>query len=74
MPVEAEISESDGDTRTVRFPVEIWKQGGSQTVHVETDSRLKSVRLDPSNLLPDANSSNDTWSPDPSIGSASGSP
>jgi hypothetical protein len=74
MPVEVEISESDGDTRTVRLPVEIWKQGSSHTVHVETDSRLKSVRLDPSNLLPDVNASNDAWPPNSPIGSANRSP
>ncbi|WP_146109969.1 hypothetical protein [Salinibacter sp. 10B] len=62
MPVEATITESDGDTHHLRLPVEVWQQGATYTARLTTDSRLRTIQLDPNGQLPDVNPRNDTWS------------
>lgn len=61
MPVRATVVEVDGDTLDLHLPVEIWREGASYTVPLSTDSPLKSVTIDPSRALPDANYANNTW-------------
>ncbi|MGI4737612.1 MAG: M1 family metallopeptidase [Janthinobacterium lividum] len=61
LPVTAEITESNGKKTTVRLPVEIWQRGGTWTFRVSTTSPLSTVVLNPTNLLPDVNRSNNTW-------------
>jgi hypothetical protein len=61
MPVRAKVVEVDGDTLDLHLPVEIWREGPSYTVPLNTDSPLKTVTIDPSRTLPDANYANNTW-------------
>jgi hypothetical protein len=62
MPVHATVTEADGDTHDLRLPADIWRRGPNHVAELDTDSRIKRVQLDPQNLLPDVNRSNDTWS------------
>ncbi|MDJ0366419.1 M1 family metallopeptidase [Hymenobacter sp. H14-R3] len=61
MPVTAEITESNGQKTTVHLPVEIWQRGGTWTFRAATSSPLTTVVLNPTNILPDVNRSNNTW-------------
>jgi hypothetical protein len=61
MPVTAEITETNGKKTTVRLPVEIWQRGGTWTFRTNTTSPLTQVVLNPTNILPDVNRSNNTW-------------
>jgi len=61
MPVTAEITESNGKKTTVHLPVEIWQRGGTWTFRANTTSPLTTVVLNPTNILPDVNKSNNTW-------------
>ncbi len=62
MPVKLKVSEVDGDTHRLHLPVEIWKKGSPHTLHLHTDSRLKSVLADPDYQLPDVRRKNNRWS------------
>lgn len=73
LPVEATITEADGNTRHLRLPVDIWKQGATHTLHLKTDSRLQKIVLDPNDQLPDIRPDNDTWIPESSQGATNGS-
>ncbi|MGI4741668.1 MAG: M1 family metallopeptidase [Janthinobacterium lividum] len=61
MPVTAEITESNGKKTTMHLPVEIWQRGGTWTFRANTTSPLTTVVLNPTNILPDVNKSNNTW-------------
>jgi hypothetical protein len=61
MPVTAEITESNGKKTTVHLPVEIWQRGGTWTFRTSTTTPLTQVVLNPTNILPDVNKSNNTW-------------
>ena len=63
MPVTAEITETSGKKTTVRLPVEIWQRGGTWTFRANTTTPLTQVVLNPTNILPDVNRSNNTWRP-----------
>lgn len=61
MPVSLEITESNGETHTLDFPVEIWQRGGKWTFRVDSKSSLQSVVIDPEHRLPDINPENNSW-------------
>ncbi len=61
MPVTAEITETGGKKTTVHLPVEIWQRGGTWTFRANTTAPLTTVVLNPTNILPDVNKSNNTW-------------
>lgn len=63
-PVEMSVHETDGDTSRIHLPVDIWKDGPRETVRLETDSPLDRVVIDPDQVVPDVNLSNNTWSAD----------
>lgn len=60
MPVVAELLLSDGTTERLRLPVEIWF-GGSSYVAAVPGRKVTSVRLDPEQVFPDVNRTNDRW-------------
>ncbi|MGI4884592.1 MAG: M1 family metallopeptidase [Janthinobacterium lividum] len=61
MPVTAEVRETNGKTTTVHLPVEIWQRGGTWTFRYNSTTPLTQVTLNPTNILPDVNRSNNTW-------------
>jgi Peptidase family M1 domain len=62
MPVEFEVTYHDGSSETQRLPVESWFNSNKWTTTVHTDGkRIESVVLNPRNLLPDADKSNNKW-------------
>ena len=61
MPVMVEIKEANGNTRTVRLPVEIWQRGGNWTFQAPTTSKIISVIIDPKHQLPDIDRNNNEW-------------
>ena len=61
MPVEMEITYTDGTTELLRLPVEIWQRGDSWNHLLKTEKEVQSVELDPEKILPDVNFSNDSW-------------
>jgi hypothetical protein len=61
MPTTVRVKESNGNTTTVKLPVEIWEQGGTFVFPYHSSSRLESVTVDPDERLPDVNPRNNQW-------------
>lgn len=61
LPVIVNIIESNGDTKTIQLPVEIWQRGGSWTFKYASKSKIEKVILDPGNVLPDVERKNNEW-------------
>ena len=62
MPAEVELRFADGATSTVRFPVEMWNLGPDFVYRLPAGRELAGVRLDPRQVYPDDDRSNDAWS------------
>jgi hypothetical protein len=62
MPVELEVALADGTSETVRLPVEMWKLGPEYTFRVPAGPDVVGVTLDPRNVYPDDDRSNNRWS------------
>ena len=62
LPVIVKIIQHDGKTATVHLPVEVWQHGGIWTFHYNSTQTVDQVILDPENILPDINRSNNIWS------------
>jgi len=62
MPLEYEITYTDGSTETRRLPVEAWHATREWTTRIDTGGReIVKVRTDPRGLFPDAIPENDVW-------------
>ncbi len=61
MPSTIEIILKDGTKQGIELPVEIWMQSSVHTIHLQTTQALQSVTIDPKDLLPDSNRSNNVW-------------
>ena len=61
MPVTVEVTEANGKKGRIKLPVEVWQRGGTWTFNYSSTSPLKTVVVDPDQLLPDINSKNNTW-------------
>tara|TARA_B100001564_G_scaffold359995_1_gene384501 strand:+ start:73075 stop:75333 length:2259 start_codon:yes stop_codon:yes gene_type:complete len=68
MPVIIEFTTESGSKSRHKLPVEIWKRNKKWTFKYDSDEPLKRVKIDPDFVLPDVNSSNNTWNPE--IGAA----
>lgn len=66
MPVKLKIVHRDDTVEEKTLPVEIWQRGDTWSFLLETDVLPKSIEIDPDKILPDVNSSNDSW-PGPSF-------
>ncbi len=64
MPVTLKIVLQDGQTDTVRLPVEIWEKSGKYTFWYPSHLPLKEVVVDPDKMLPDVHPDNNIWKPD----------
>lgn len=58
MPVNLEITQKNGQSKTVKLPVEIWNTGPEYVYHFDSTSKITSVEIDPEHLVPDTNPSN----------------
>jgi hypothetical protein len=61
LPAIVQVTEANGKDSTFTLPVEIWQRGATWTFAYPSTSKLKSVVLDPDNVLPDVNSQNNEW-------------
>lgn len=61
MPVVMEITYEDGTSERVTLPVETWLTGNSWNHMLNNNKEVKSVEIDPDDLLPDVNFSNNAW-------------
>lgn len=61
MPCTIEVILKDGSKQNLQLPVETWLQGDTHTVHLKITGEIRSVTIDPQNLLPDSNRENNTW-------------
>jgi hypothetical protein len=60
MPVTVKIMEQNGQTQIIKLPVEIWQRGPKWSFKCNTTSKITRVILDPDNVLPDVDRSNNT--------------
>ena len=65
MPVVVAVHESGGKTTIIKLPVEIWADGNTWKFKVNTSSKIRSVVIDPDNLLPDVDRTNNAWNAPP---------
>jgi hypothetical protein len=61
MPVTVEITETNGNIKQIKLPVEIWQHGTTWKFKAPSTSKLKTVTLDPAGALPDVNRANNQW-------------
>ncbi|WP_419210878.1 M1 family metallopeptidase [Maribacter sp. X9] len=61
MPVEMKVTYMDATTELIKLPVEIWQRGNTWNYLINNGKGIKQVELDPDKILPDVNSSNDSW-------------
>jgi hypothetical protein len=61
MPVTVEIKEKSGHTGRVNLPVEIWQRSGEWTFKYNSTGIIDSVIVDPDQILPDIDPSNNIW-------------
>ena len=61
MPTTVRVKESNGNTETVKLPVEIWERGGKFVLSWHSTSRIESVSVDPDEHLPDVAPGNNVW-------------
>ncbi len=61
MPATVEIKESNGNSKKIKFPVEVWLQSGVKKFRYGSTSKIDSVTIDPDEQLPDVDASNNVW-------------
>lgn len=64
MPVTVEVTEADGKTGRIKFPVEIWQRGGVWKFRYNSTGAVSKVVIDPDKLYPDTNPRNNVWHSD----------
>jgi hypothetical protein len=62
MPVELLITQDNGKSETIHFPVNIWQRSGVWKFKYPSTSTIKSMELDPDHQLPDVDRKNNVWS------------
>ena len=61
MPVELHFEFVDGSRETVRLPVEMWNLGPDFVYRLPGGKQLETARLDPREVYPDDDRTNDAW-------------
>ncbi len=61
MPLELGLEYSDGTSRTVRLPVEMWKLGPDFVYRLPAHPQLARVEIDPRGVYPDDDRNNNVW-------------
>jgi len=71
LPVTVQVTFEDGRTEQRRIPAEAFFTKDTHSFTL-TEGRLQEVQLDPNQLLPDTNPSNDRWTASDTTGSGTG--
>lgn len=61
MPVVVEATTESGEIIRKKLPVEIWQRNKTWTFKLKTTEKLTKVVIDPDQVYPDINPSNNTW-------------
>lgn len=61
MPVTIKITQENGITETIHFPVNVWQRSWLWQFKYPSTSKIKSVVIDPNRELPDVDYSNNVW-------------
>ena len=61
MPLILDIKTKDGKITRKSLPVEIWQRNKSWSFKVDTKDEVESITLDPENVFPDINQTNNVW-------------
>ncbi|MEP7253651.1 MAG: M1 family metallopeptidase, partial [Ginsengibacter sp.] len=61
LPAIVKITQSNGEVGTIELPVEVWHRGGTWTFKYPSTTKVQSVVLDPGNVLPDIDRTNNEW-------------
>ncbi|WP_264558267.1 M1 family metallopeptidase [Flavobacterium sp. N2270] len=61
MPVVLEVETVSGVKTRVNLPVEIWQRNTSWSFSFDSTEELKTIVVDPDNVLPDFNDANNKW-------------
>ncbi|MDB4913336.1 MAG: peptidase [Gemmatimonadetes bacterium] len=61
MPAELRITYGGGESETIRLPVDMWNLGSRFIYHVPSKRTVLRVEMDPRQVLPDFNRSNNSW-------------
>lgn len=61
MPVTMEIKYKSGKSERKKLPVEIWERNNEWSFKINSTEEISSITIDPDNVLPDMNSSNNVW-------------
>jgi hypothetical protein len=61
MPVTLKITQTNGKTETISFPVNVWQRTGVWEFKYPSTSAIKSIVLDPDKQLPDSDLSNNVY-------------
>lgn len=61
LPVQLKVTEVNGNTQLIKLPVEVWQRGYKWTFKYNSTGKIASVIIDPNNLLPDVDRSNNVY-------------
>jgi Peptidase family M1 domain len=61
MPVTLEITQSNGKKERITLPVEVWQRGNEWIFKYKSNTKIKSVVINPDEILPDSNPNNNFW-------------
>jgi Peptidase family M1 domain len=61
MPPAIKIKETNGKTRKINLPVEVWETSGEFKLQYNSTTAIDSVIIDPDENLPDINRENNIW-------------
>lgn len=61
MPVILDIKTKSGKINRLKLPVEIWQRNVDWTFKYDSNEEIESIILDPENVFPDCNESNNKW-------------
>ncbi|MEO5500062.1 MAG: M1 family metallopeptidase [Ginsengibacter sp.] len=64
MPIYLQYETISGKKDLMKIPVEVWQNGNKWIVKLPTKEKLKSITIDPDQVFPDVNYSNNTWKSD----------
>ncbi len=61
LPAIVKVIQTNGKDSTMQLPVEVWQRGGTWTFKYPSNVTIDKVLLDPGNVLPDTNRTNNEW-------------
>ncbi|HAI76241.1 MAG TPA: peptidase M1 [Microscillaceae bacterium] len=61
MPVVLEIIDTKNNKNRIKLPAEIWQKGDVFTFFYSSNEAIKSLKIDPDNILPDIDAGNNVW-------------